>query len=224
VWSYEVGSKSSLADNHVIVDASAYYIKWKDIQQNVPLTACGFQYTGNLGAAESKGFDIQTLWNATRGLSMGASFSYTDARFTQTVQLSPAVQSIVRSGDHLAASPWTAVVFGQWSMPVGSSSKAYLRADYQYSAQQTDLTANQNPLNGGYALWTPSIPAQSYSSLRAGLKYGGLDVSVFAQNLFDTRPRLTANQDIGTPDGGTPLFYIITWRPRTVGLTATFNY
>jgi iron complex outermembrane receptor protein len=223
VWSYEIGSKNSFADNHVVLNASAYLIKWKNIQQNVPLTACGFQYTGNLGEAESKGFDVQTQVNVSRALSMGVSFSYTDARFTEIVQLQPTVQSIVRAGDHLAGSPWTAVVFGQWGLPLGGN-EVYARADYQYSAQQTDLVPNQNPLNGGYALWFPSVPAQSYSSLRIGLRRGGLDLSLFAQNLFDTRPRLTATQDIGTSAGGTPLFYVITWRPRTVGLTATFNY
>jgi hypothetical protein len=65
---------------------------------------------------------------------------------------------------------------------------------------------------------------QSYTSLRAGMKLGRFDVSVFAQNLFDTQPKLTQTQDIGTPTGGTPLFYAITWRPRTVGLTATYNF
>ena len=68
------------------------------------------------------------------------------------------------------------------------------------------------------------MPVQSYTSLRAGRKWGRFDVSVFAQNLFDTQPKLTQTQDIGTPDGGTPLFYAITWRPRTVGLTATYNF
>ena len=53
------------------------------------------------------------------------------------------------------------------------------------------------------------------------MKWGRFDVSVFAQN---TQPKLTQTQDIGTPEGGTPLFYVITWRPRTVGLTATYNF
>ncbi|MDB6161783.1 MAG: TonB-dependent receptor [Gammaproteobacteria bacterium] len=223
VWSYEIGTKNAFADNHVVVNASAYLIKWKNIQQNVPLTACGFQYTGNIGEAESKGFDLQTQVSVSRALSLGVSFSYTDARFTETVQLQPTVQSIVRAGDHLAGSPWTAVLFAQSNLPLGQNT-AYARADYQYSAQQTDLAPNQNPLNGGYAPWFPSVPAQSYASVRAGFKRGGLDLSLFAQNLLDTRPRLTATQDIGIPTGGTPLFYVITWRPRTIGLTATFSY
>ncbi len=60
--------------------------------------------------------------------------------------------------------------------------------------------------------------------LRAGVTWGALDVSLFAQNLFDTNPRLTVTQDIATAQGGTPVFYAITYRPRTVGLTATYRY
>jgi outer membrane receptor protein involved in Fe transport len=223
VWSYELGTKNAFADNRVLLNASVYFVKWKDIQQNVPLTACGFQFTGNLGEAESKGFDIQAQARIADGLTLGGTFAYNDGEFTETVQLQPTVQSIVRDGDSLGGSPWTVVLFGQYEFHVFDRA-AYVRADYQYSAQQDDETPIQNPLNGGFALWAPSVPVQSYTSLRAGMKWDRLDVSVFAQNLFDTQPKLTQTQDIGTPDGGTPLFYAITWRPRTVGLTATYNF
>ena len=62
------------------------------------------------------------------------------------------------------------------------------------------------------------------SERRRGLTWSGWDLSLFAQNLFDTKPRLSATQDIPLPTGGTPLFYVISWRPRTIGLTATYHY
>jgi outer membrane receptor protein involved in Fe transport len=222
LWSYELGAKSSLASDRVLLNASAYFVKWKNIQQNVAL-GCGFQFTSNLGEADSKGFDVQTVIRPNDAISLGATVGYTDARFTKTVQLQPTVQSIVRDGDHLGASPWTAAAFAQVNFPAFGT-QGYLRADYQYGAKQTDRTQFSNPLNGGYALWFEGVPEQSFTSLRTGLTWGGLDVSVFAQNLFDTRPRLTATQDIATPDGGTPLFYVISWRPRTIGFTATYHY
>jgi outer membrane receptor protein involved in Fe transport len=223
VWSYEIGSKSRFADDRVLLNASAYLIRWRQIQQNVPLTECGFQFVANLGAAESRGLDVQAVYRPSELLSLGGTFSYTDARFTRTVQLQPTVSSIVREGDHLAGSPWKLAVFGQVGVPFGNR-LGYVRADYQYNARQTDLVPNQNPLNGGYALGIASVPAQSFASLRAGVQSGGLDISLFAQNLFDTRPRLTINQDVASPSGGTPLRYVITWPPRTIGLTATFRH
>jgi iron complex outermembrane recepter protein len=222
LWSYELGTKNAFADHRVIFNASAYLVKWKNIQQNVAL-GCGFQFTSNLGEARAQGFDLQLAAKPNSTLSFGGIVSYTEAKFTKTVQLQPTVQSIVQDGDHLANAPWTLAAYGQVNVPLFEKN-GYMRADYQYSAKQTDIVPNQNPLNGGYALWFPSVPSQSFTSLRAGLAWSGWDLSLFAQNVFDTRPRLSATQDIPLPTGGTPLFYVISWRPRTVGLTATFRY
>jgi outer membrane receptor protein involved in Fe transport len=222
VWSYEVGSKSSFAEGRALIDASAYLIKWNGIQQNVPLNACGFQFTANLGEAESKGFDLRAEIKLADALSVGGTFGVTDAFYTTTVKLAPTALSIVQDGDHIAASPWKAVLFSQANFPLFSHD-GYTRIDFQYAAKQTDLVPGQDPLDGRYGLWYPSIPAQSYTSLRGGIKWGAYDLSLFAQNLFDTHPRLTVNQDVPTPTGGTPLLYVITWRPRTIGLTLTIH-
>jgi len=130
VWSYEVGSKNTLADNRLVLNASAYYIKWKNIQQNVPLTACGFQFTANLGEAKSTGFDVQSVYSPNRLVSLGATFSYTDAKFTETLQVTPTVFSIVQDGDHLPAAPWSVSAFVQGNIPF-ERRNGYVRLDYQ---------------------------------------------------------------------------------------------
>ncbi len=223
VWSYEVGSKNSFADGRVLIDASAYLIKWNNIQQNVALNACGFQFTANLGEAESKGFDFQAEVKLAGGLSLGGTLALTDAYYTQTVKLAPTALSIVQDGDHIAGSPWKIALFGQMNFPAFAHD-AYGRVDFQYAAKQTDLVPGQNPLDGRYGLWYPSVPAQSNTAIRTGMRWGAYDLSFFAQNVFDTRPRLTVNQDVPSPTGGSPLLYVITWRPRTIGLTLTFRY
>jgi iron complex outermembrane recepter protein len=222
LWSYEVGTKNSFADHRVLLNASVYFVDWKNIQQNVGL-GCGFQYAANLGTAESKGLDVQTQVRVTDSILVGGTFSYTDAHYTRDVSQA-AVGSIVHSGDHIAGSPWTLAIFGQATFPAFGN-EGYVRADYQYSAQQTDVVPAQNPANdGAYMLGYPGVPVQSYTSMRGGIRWGTLDVSMFVQNLFDSRPRLTAYQDLGSPQGGTPLWYVITWRPRTIGMTATYRY
>ena len=223
VWSYEIGSKNSFADRRVSLNASAYLIKWKDIQQNVYLASCGFQFVDNLGAAQSKGFDVQTDVRATARLTFGGTFSYTDAAYTQTVILQGASSSFVQDGDHLPGSPWALDGWTQYVFPLIKTS-AYVRADYQYNAQQTDKVPNQDALNGTYAKGYANVPAQSDLSLRTGLKWSGFDISLFANNVLDSRPKLSAYQDVGSPTGGTPLFYVTTFRPRTVGLTAIYRY
>jgi iron complex outermembrane receptor protein len=225
LWSYEVGTKNTLADRHVVLDASVYLIKWKNIQQNVALP-CGFQFTANLGEAESRGFDVQGQFRLTEGFTLGATFGYTDAKYTQTVfatptaAATPGALAIVGNNDHLPGSPWTLALFGVLNFHV-LGKDAYARFDYQYSAHQTDMIAAQDPATGGDPNLVPSIPAQAYASVRSGIKSGALDVSLFVQNLFDSRPKLSV-----VADGplGTPLYQVNTWRPRTIGVTATYRY
>ena len=128
VWSYELGTKNTFDDRRVLLNASVYYIKWNSIQQNVELP-CGFQFTDNLGAAASRGFDLQTEYKVSDALTVGGTFGYTNASYTQTVfatqvaAQTPGSFSIVQDGDHLSGAPWTVgavqsgefpSVFDQW--------------------------------------------------------------------------------------------------------------
>jgi iron complex outermembrane recepter protein len=147
----------------------------------------------------------------------------TDAFYSKTVRLAPAALSLVQDGDHLAASPWTLAAFAQGHRALASWD-AYARVDFQYGARQGATVPNSNARNGGNPEWFAGVPAQSSTALRLGARRAGWDVSLFVQNLFDTRPRLTVNQDVGLGAGGTPLLYVISWRPRTAGLTAAYRY
>lgn len=221
-----MGSKNQFADRRVLLNASAYLIKWKDIQQNVPLTNCGFQFTSNLGEMRSTGFDIQTEIRPSDAFSAGLTFAYTMAKYTQTAYATEAAAAsaalpIVSDGDRLGGSPWTLALFSQVNFPV-MAHEGYARIDYQYGASLDHYTPAQNPANGGNPATVFNTPANSYASLRAGVKLSGWDVSLFAQNLFNSQPKLTRQLD-GVP-GASPLYLIGTFRPRTVGVTALYRY
>jgi outer membrane receptor protein involved in Fe transport len=224
VWSYEVGSKNQSSDHKLMLDTSAYIIKWKNVQQNVYLP-CGFQFTDNLGNAESKGFDMAfslKLWDA---FWFGGTVAYTSATYTEDVLkvVSGQTLPIAQNGDHLAGAPWNLAVWGQANF-AAFGGDGYVRMDFQHNEEQRDRTPEQNPANYTYQLWRRGLPSVDNLSLRAGVNYGRLDVSAFVTNLTNSLPALTRNQDVGTPAGGTPLFYDITQRPRTFGVTATYRY
>lgn len=50
LWDYEVGAKTRWLDRALVVNAAAYYIKWKDVQQGETLP-CSYQITQNAGTA-----------------------------------------------------------------------------------------------------------------------------------------------------------------------------
>ena len=114
VWSYELGSKNELLDSRVRINTSLYDIDWKNIQQVIGLSSCGFAYTANLGKARSQGVDLQAELALTDSLVAGLAVGYNDARFTETVKTVPtAARNLITDGDHIVGWPWTLAVSAQ---------------------------------------------------------------------------------------------------------------
>jgi outer membrane receptor protein involved in Fe transport len=226
VWSYELGSKNDLFDHRVRVNTSLYYIDWSNIQQVVALSSCGFAYTSNLGKARSQGLDLQADLALTRNFVAGLAIGYNDARFTETVKSVPtAAANLITDGDHIVGWPWTVAVSAQYNFAAWNSHAAYVRADYQYQAQQTDTVPGSNPQNGGFQPWAVfHLPQTTQLSLRAGMKFDSWDVSVFGNNLTGDHPILASASSVnfGIP-GGLVGYNQTTFRPRTFGITAAYR-
>jgi outer membrane receptor protein involved in Fe transport len=233
--SFEIGAKDNFA-NRLKIAASVYYIRWNSIQQNVydpgPTDECGFQYTANLGKAVAKGFDFQADALIVGGLSLEASVGYTSARYTQNSFASSDGDAI--SGEAAinyapgTNAPWQIAIGPQYSFPIAGHD-AFIRADWEYTSRNPWLAAvqdsnNANQWNEGYSY---TLPSTSFTSLRAGVKLGHWNISAFCDNLFDSHTVINyalGQLDFGNPNGPvSPQENDFTWRPRTVGITATFR-
>ncbi|WP_165831132.1 TonB-dependent receptor [Sphingomonas pokkalii] len=219
VWSYEAGSKNRLFDGKLLVDASVYRVKWKNVQTLLVLPICQQQVMLNLGDAQIDGFDLALTIRPVHGLSLGAAVSYVDARYTTDIP--GAGGSIIRrAGEPLPAAPWSVQLNGEYSHPIGSD-ELYLRADYAYSSK------NDTPLNLNSPLVDPALPrppATSLLNLRLGARIktankDGIDFSLFVNNVTNSHPVLALYHDTLT----STRFRAGTFRPRTIGLTATFR-
>ena len=65
-----------------------------------------------------------------------------------------------------------------------------------------------------------TLPSVRSLSLRLGVKFSSVDVSLFANNLTDETDSLSRSHD----SVGSPLYYAESYAPRTIGLTGTFRY
>jgi outer membrane receptor protein involved in Fe transport len=224
VWSYELGSKNALADGKFQLNTSVYYIDWKNIQQGVALQ-CGFTFVANQGSATSKGFDVDTIIDVTSALKVGLSIGYSDAKYDENVFGGPAATApLVSAGDHIVGSPWSGAAYTQLSFNAFGGRAAYARLDYQYQSDQTDRIASSNPGNGTYNPNAVFLLRQTnLLSARLGMRWSGLDVSAFVNNLADSHP--TLSQALSGGIGPVPTLYQqTTFRPRTFGVTATYRY
>jgi iron complex outermembrane recepter protein len=219
-WSYEVGGKNSLLGGRMILDTSAFYIKWSGIQNTVYLPSCGFSFVSNLGYATSRGADLELTARPIDALQLGLSASYTDAHYGETVYASPAAaNSLVGAGDSLPVPPWTIVASSEYSLPMLRDFQPYVRLDYQVSTafRRQPFSDPTNVFYDPAVFWAQK---QTSLSARAGIRFNGLDISVFGTNLANSHPVLFDSRYFQP----VPIFFDTTARPRTLGLTATFHY
>jgi len=231
LWNYEVGSKNQLWNNRLQVNGSVYYYKWKNIQQNV-LLLCGLSFVGNLGDATGKGGDIDLQVRPIDNLSLGLNVAYTDAVYDGTVSLSNLGQSVnlVTKGDHLPAAPWSISASGEYAFH-WADRRPYLRADYQVTSAQNSVTALNDPSNAPNSdSELPGLRELRLLTVRAGMRWGGYDVSIFAHNALNFHDPLTIHRDVPTTSvNGFPVDFDTNFfgrgvQPRSYGVTASFRY
>ncbi|MBV9571851.1 MAG: TonB-dependent receptor [Alphaproteobacteria bacterium] len=216
VVSYEVGTKDKVTDR-LQLSGSVFYLEWNNIQQSVTLPSCGFRFTTNVGTAVSQGFDLEGEWLATDHLDFNFSLGYVDSHYTSTSVAAGLVQAI--NGDKLPGSPWNFSIGAQYTAPV-MGYESFVRLDYEFASRETGLTPERDSLT---TLFDPGLvaePETNVLSIRAGTTIDRFSVSLFADNLLNSHPRLHLTHQ----DSGTLLFEATTLRPRTVGLTAAYRY
>ncbi len=236
--SYEIGSKNNFAERLKIA-TSVYYIKWDGIQQNVYVGGnCGLQFTSNLGTAVAKGFDLQADADLGAGFTVEASAGYTSARFTKTSAGDRAMDGDAISGE--AAINYSPGTNPPWSIAVGPQyafklmeHEAFVRLDWEYSSRNPWLAPVQDVNSSQYNPNSYTLPATSFTSMRAGVKFAGWQLSLFCDNLFDSHTVLNYAQVqidpfnpsyLANPNAPTSVQQNnFTYRPRTIGITATFK-
>jgi iron complex outermembrane recepter protein len=236
--SYEIGSKNNFGA--VRIATSLYYIKWNGIQQNVYIGGtCGLQFTDNLGQAVAKGFDLQAELALGASFYMDFSAGYTNARFTQTAYPGgdPSAPPLAVAGDAISGEaaidyapgtnpPWTVAIGPEYRFNIHDHD-AFIRVDYEYQSRNPWLAAVQDARTSQYFPYTYTLSATHFTSLRGGINFGNFLVTPFIDNLFNTQTvtnyalgQLDPYNPAGSP---TPQQNAYTFRPRTFGITATWN-
>ena len=98
--------------------------------------------------------------------------------------------------------------------------------DWQYAGRNNWLAGVQDPATVQYSPETYTLSSTSFASARGGLNIGNWQVALFCDNLFDSRT--TTNYQLSQVDANNPGTQTVqenawTWRPRTIGITASFR-
>lgn len=211
---YEIGVKTSWAENRVIVNAAVFYNDYSDIQLLSVLDLGG----GNVetvinNAAKGRiiGGELEITALATDRLRLGFGLGLLDTEYTE-VDEAAASAGILESNEFINAPKFSMNLSADYTIPVENAGEILLHADAVYRDQQYRDAVN-----------TPQLRADAYTVVNARVTYTSADrkweVAAFGTNLTD---------DIYVTNGVSVLGleYIEAYysRPREWGASLSYNF
>ncbi len=231
LWSYELGSKWTGLNGRLTLAASVFDIEWKDQIRNVSLPTCAYQYTANIGAAQSRGFDLEMTYRLLDPLTLSLNGGYQMVKAKQTILPAPGSQyHTVTAGDALDGSYPTVNAAAQYAFEIAEHA-SYFRVDYNYTGR-TARGTSFNPQDQDYPNPATNAPYTLFrdpplhtTNVRLGSQFGNWDISLYSNNLFNAQPLLLQQRTTVTFAGVlSGQMEAQTLRPRTSGITAVYRY
>ena len=210
--SYEAGVRAETPGQEFSIDASVYYLDWRDIQvlvtYNTDIGPVGAD--GNGESATSKGAEVTATLRPTRGLSLVASVAYNDATLDEDLPDGNGGFA----GDRLPYAPeWTANFAADYEWNLGSDATAFVGGNI---ALVGDQAGNFDPNYQATFDRRLAIDGYATADLRAGLQFDRFSINAYVRNVTNSRG-LTGLGDFllrpGTTLSAAPI------RPRTFGVT-----
>lgn len=231
---FEIGWKTSWADNALRFNGAIYQLNWTDIQFSA-LGENGLTVVTNAGDGRVRGFEFDLTWVPVDGLTIAGGGSFNDAKLTTDfcAFANPSQdctipgpgglpnEVLAPSGTRLPdTARFKANGVARYEFPVGTDLEAHVQGAIVYEGERNgDLRVETRDIVGDF-------PAYTTVDLSAGVRTERYSVELFATNLFDSNGKTSRSVQCGESVCGDPdnltvsggIFYNYTIRPRTVGL------
>lgn len=221
---YEAGLKLSTLGGKLSLDASVFYIDWKDIQllRTVTLQLAGSTVRRvlieNAGAASSRGFDFALRYRPITDLTLALGGGYTDARLDEAAASLGAV-----AGERIPYTPrWQLNGSLDYGFDVATDVRASIGASFRYVGSRTNYFA-ADPAGNLQA----RMPEYAMLDLRAGLTLSEtLEILFRVNNVTNERAILAATSNAFNPDPPFDVLNVagVVAQPRTYGITLTKRF
>jgi outer membrane receptor protein involved in Fe transport len=212
LWNYEVGMKSAWMEHRLVLNLTAYAIRWSDIQTKNRTPDLGFVYIGNAGTASADGLEAELTMRPMRGLELQAALAYQNARLTEDQPLAATDNDAGRDGDRIPNTPrFTANGSAQYTWPVLGNLDAVVRGEVSYvGASQTYFSARSE--------FFQALSPYALADFRAGVQAENWNATLFVKNAFDRRAQIDKLYQTDSP------LSVFTARPRTVGINVGYRF
>lgn len=248
---FEVGFKSTLFDQSLRFNATAYYSEISDLQTSRydPTNISFLVFTDNVGEAEIKGIDGDFTWAATDNLIISGAFSFIDTELTsvndQLAGIAPAVGSRL---------PYSAEFSGnlqaQYFYSIANDMTGYINGSISYTGERLagmsmDAYVIEDATNLIYGTGS-GLSIQKEADVYSGVNYQDRNGETFAGGRYVQDSYVLANLSFGVTNDEwkaeifidnvtdeSAILYIDTQqftpkvvsnRPRTVGFRFSYDF
>ncbi|WP_246450472.1 TonB-dependent receptor [Sphingomonas rhizophila] len=209
--SYEIGAKGRWLNGRLTANVAAYWIDWSNIQAQANRVSDSVQFATNIGAARSRGIELELGYAPVKDVFIGANGSYNDSKITKLSEEEAAISGAVL-GHRLSAPRFQGSLYSSYGFDLSSTVKGTLAANVQYVGPYNSSFPN-TPGN-------PTLPLSTFgrtdgyvnTNLSLGIKHRDLTAQLYVENVFDDHSIVYIH----------PEAFLVsrfgTLRPRTVGL------
>lgn len=192
---YELGVKAQLADGRVRLEASVFYLDWKDLQAQTNYLAVpgdissAITKTLNAAKASSKGVEFMAQAQLARDWQAGLGLGYMDARFDRFPDAVLNGNNLVDlSDDTIPKSPkFTANAYLDYAPQLTPDLTGFIRPEWAHRSETTGNLEGVAAQAGwlGLPKYPYVMPAYDVFNLRVGLRANAWDVMASVENVFD---------------------------------------
>ena len=247
----ELGFKSTLFDQTLRFNATAYYSKISDLQTSRfdPTNISFLVFTDNVGDAEIRGIDGDFSWAATDNLVITGAFSFIDTELTSVNDVLDGIAPVV--GSRL---PYSAEFSGnlqaQYFYPINSELTGYVNGSISYTGERLagmtmDAYVVEDATNLIYGTGS-GLKIQKEADVYSGVNYPDSNGKTFAAGRYVQESYVLANLSFGVTndvwkaelfidnltDESATLYIdtqqftpkVVSNRPRTVGFRFSYDF
>ena len=243
VWNYEVAYKKRRLPGNSSLNVALFYMDIKDLQTTVTAGTCSSRVVFNVPKARSRGIELEYETAPTNHFDLAFSGSINDGQLRSTVTSTDTlgnttVVSGIEEGRRLPSVPEVQAAISliyRWEVARGS--QMYATGTWQYIGTRFTQVGDQDlgtldmtapplfntiggPLTQNIFTYDPKLPAYDLLNLRVGLRRGGWDVALYANNVLNELAYLSLDRERGTL---ARIGYIVN-QPRTVGIATRFSF
>jgi outer membrane receptor protein involved in Fe transport len=208
LWSYSLGEKTTLDDNRLRLNATAFLINWSDVQtqKNLP---CSYAFVENAGEIRSTGAEVEAAYRISSALTLGLNGSYTHA-----VANGPVPNVGALNGDRVPYFPqYLASVTAEYAVPIGGAVLRF-NGEYQYHGNSATEFNSSNLL---YRV----LGAYTNANVAANLEFSKWQFGLFIRNLTNSsQVTMIVPDALGTQPGDEVAY----GRPRTIGVRLAHQF